>query len=100
MTFGTFTGISHVAALSNTITCNVYYINSVISIALVKRKHLQQIFRLHTTSNEKIRIMLLDRTNGTLWNCYSNFFTLSNDNRFKIETSEKKPTIFQTEETL
>ena len=42
----------HVTALSNIISCNAKFFYSVVSKALVKREHIQKIFRLHIVISE------------------------------------------------
>ena len=49
---GTFHILRQVGALSNAINCNVQLIYPVISNVLVKREHLDQILKWHTTRNE------------------------------------------------
>ena len=52
-----FLQFRQVAALSNAINCNVQPVYPVISNTLLKREHLNQILRWHTTSIEIITIM-------------------------------------------
>ena len=63
--------------MENFIFCAV----PVLSDALMKKKHLHQIIRSHTTSNEKIPMMQLHAINTTLSNLYPKHFILSINNQ-------------------
>ena len=54
---GTFISLLHVVTLSNTINCDIQPVSPSVSNTLAKRKHLHQVFGLHTTSNEVISII-------------------------------------------
>ena len=49
---GTFIGLVHVVALSNTIYCNIQPVVPVTCNALAKREHLHQLLKSHTNSNK------------------------------------------------
>ena len=58
--------ISCVATLLSTINCNIQLVNQVVFNTLVKKEHLLQIFRPHTTSNEMLPIIPVLKMNSSL----------------------------------
>ena len=91
---GTFSGLSHVAALSNAVGCNIQCVYPEISNALMKRKHLGKVIRPRIANNKTISMLWLHTSNRNLKNWYPNHFILLTDTRPVLGISENKSSRF------